>query len=190
MCYYNHGFTSNAAANLISREDNIGFIFLDCRGNTPEGEQRQGAIRTLEPHCNRGGRLKNILILFKERNSWLSGNRGKGLQMKSVGMVQRRWLLFLQVFVAIAALCMQGRPPIITSIDAYTPVSTPEIHFRGMSPYRRPGGSPLEGHNKELDNPENKKNKETLFSKPSKFRTSVSCLEHKEDESKYVLASG
>ena len=95
------------------------------------------------------------------------------------------------MFVAIAALCMQGRPPIITSIDAYTPVSTPEIHFRGMSPYRRPGGSPLEGHNKELDNPENlKKNKENLFSKPAKFRTSVSCLEHKEDESKYVLASG
>ena len=107
--------------------------------------------------------MKNILILFKERNSWLSGNRGKGLQMKSVGMVQRRWLLFLQVFVAIAALCMQGRPPIITSIDAYTPVSTPEIHFRGMSPYRRPGGSPLEGHNKELDNPENLKNTRKTF---------------------------
>ena len=74
-------------------------------------------------------------------------------------MVQRVWLLFLQVFVAIAALCMQGRPPIITSIDAYTPVSTREIHFRGMSPYRRPGGSPLEGHNKESDNPENLKSK-------------------------------
>ena len=72
-------------------------------------------------------------------------------------MVQGVWLWFLQVFVAIAALCMQGRPPIITSIDAYTPVSTREIHFRGMSPYRRPGGNPLEGHNKELDNPENLK---------------------------------
>ena len=77
MCYYNHGFTSNAAANLISREDNIGFIFLDCRGNTPEGEQRQGAIRTLEPHCNSGGKVEEY---FKERNSWLSGNREKGLQ--------------------------------------------------------------------------------------------------------------
>ena len=96
------------------------------------------------------------------------------------------------MFVAIAALCMQGRPPIITSIDAYTPVSTREIHFRGMSPYRRPGGSPLEGHNKELDNPENLKKTSygqgTFFSKPPKSRTSVSCREHKEDESKYVLA--
>ena len=174
MCYYNHGFTSNAAANLISREDNIGFIFLDCRGNTPEGEQRQGAIRTLEPHCNSGGKVEEHSNSFYGKEFWLSGNRRKGLQItvkKSVEMVQRVWLLFLQVFVAIAALCMQGCPPIITSIDAYTPVSTREIHFRGMSPYRRPGGSPLEGHNKELDNPENLKKqamgKARLFFSPN-----------------------
>ena len=38
-------------ANQILGGDKIGFIFLDCRGNTPEGEGG-GEVRTLEPHCN------------------------------------------------------------------------------------------------------------------------------------------
>ena len=39
-------------ANQILGGDKIGFIFLDCRGNTPEGEGAGGEVRTLEPHCN------------------------------------------------------------------------------------------------------------------------------------------
>ena len=64
MCVYNYGFRSNGGeqpANLIFGEDKIGFIFLDCRGNTPplRGEER-GEVRTLEPHCNSSGTIQRM----------------------------------------------------------------------------------------------------------------------------------
>ena len=46
VCVYNYGFRSNGGeqpANLILGEDKIGFIFLDCRGNTPGGKSTSTA---------------------------------------------------------------------------------------------------------------------------------------------------
>ena len=57
--------TQRQPANLILGEDKIGFIFLDCRGNTPGGEGERGEVRTLELHCNSSGTIHTMnLRLF------------------------------------------------------------------------------------------------------------------------------